>query len=305
MTEQTGKRRTWRYWRNLILFALVVIIGAYFLVELLILPVIGAHVEAYPNRLPLGEYTPADLNLTYEEVSFPASDGLTIKGWYVEPLPGTENGAAVIIAHGLGGNRSAHIKNAPMLVERGYGVLLIDQRAHGESDGDMVTYAGEDILGAADFLMEEKGIEPGKIGAWGFSHGARNSAQAGAVTDAIGAFVLDGMAPGNLDDVPSSGGFLTGIWARVYFGRLDAYGVTAPMGSTEAVSKLAPRPVLLIAGGADADEVAIVQNYFENAGKPKEYWAVPGAGHTGGWDAESEEYERRAAAIFEAGLLSE
>ena len=66
------------------------------------------------------------------DVSFPASDGVRLAGWYV---PG-RNGAAVILLHGSHGTRSDTLAHLRMLHAAGYGVLAFDARGHGQSRGD-------------------------------------------------------------------------------------------------------------------------------------------------------------------------
>jgi hypothetical protein len=43
--------------------------------------------------------------------------------------------------------------------------------------------------------------------------------------------------------------------------------------------------------------------YHTAAGEPKTIWKVPGAGHTGGIDAQPAEYEQRVVGFFDEGLL--
>jgi alpha-beta hydrolase superfamily lysophospholipase len=55
-----------------------------------------------------------------------------LRGWYA---PGQRH-AVVILVHGGGGNRLQLYPEARILARHGYGFLLYDSRAHGESDGD-------------------------------------------------------------------------------------------------------------------------------------------------------------------------
>ena len=73
----------------------------------------------------------AALGLPHERVSFPASDGVHLAGWYVR----SRNGAAIVVVHGGGGDRQGTIRHARMLADAGYGVLLYDARGRGESGG--------------------------------------------------------------------------------------------------------------------------------------------------------------------------
>jgi len=54
-----------------------------------------------PPVIPL-DRTPHDAGITdYRDVTFISEDGITLGGWYIP----SRNGAAVILAHGFGGNR--------------------------------------------------------------------------------------------------------------------------------------------------------------------------------------------------------
>ena len=52
-------------------------------------------------------------------------------------------------------------------------------------------------------------------------------------------------------------------------------------------------------------EAELTETFYEAAREPKEIWLVPGAGHTGGIEAEPEEYERRVVSFFDDALLAD
>jgi hypothetical protein len=54
-----------------------------------------------------------------------------------------------------------------------------------------------------------------------------------------------------------------------------------------------------------AEEKELNPIYYEAAGEPKTLWEVEGAGHTGGIDADPDEYQRRVLAFFDQALLDE
>src|SRR5690349_2691026 len=89
-------------------------------------------VSAYtrPRRHP-AEHSLADVGLLAEELWLTAEDGLRIAAWYVPP----RNGAVIIALHGIWGNRGQLVGIAHDLAARGYGLLLPDLRAHGDSEG--------------------------------------------------------------------------------------------------------------------------------------------------------------------------
>ncbi|MAS36883.1 MAG: hypothetical protein CL610_22965 [Anaerolineaceae bacterium] len=115
----------------------------------------------------------------YETVTFPSRDDqVTIAGWYA-PAPDTNNAPVVILAHGLNDCRLSPgvLLPAGMLHRAGFAVLLIDLRNHGDSQittgrmsGGILEY--RDVLGAWDWLVNERGIAPERIGLYGVSLGA-------------------------------------------------------------------------------------------------------------------------------------
>lgn len=70
--------------------------------------------------------------MPHEEVDIQTSDGVTIKGWYVP----SQNRAAVITYPGRHGAQ----RHAQFLARYGYGVLLLDRRGQGGSEGDPNSY---------------------------------------------------------------------------------------------------------------------------------------------------------------------
>jgi len=58
-----------------------------------------------PVRQPLWG-TPADLNMPFEAVTFPATDGVRLNGWFIpSPAHSARQGATLILVHGWGWNR--------------------------------------------------------------------------------------------------------------------------------------------------------------------------------------------------------
>jgi dipeptidyl aminopeptidase/acylaminoacyl peptidase len=102
-----------------------------------------------------------------QEVVFRSPDGLTLRGWY-QP---SRNRAAVLLVHGAGENRLWWLDEAEALARRGFGVLLYDSRAHGESEGGLQSWGEHeqlDVIGALDFLSARPDVDPARLGAEGF-----------------------------------------------------------------------------------------------------------------------------------------
>ena len=82
------------------------------------------------------EGTPEEYELVADLVGFRSHDDLDVAAWWLtDDASGEPGRASVILAHGLGGNRSSMLPIAAFLVDAGYDVLAIDLRAHGDSQG--------------------------------------------------------------------------------------------------------------------------------------------------------------------------
>src|SRR5436190_13776398 len=84
---------------------------------------------AAPANQPIGSQ-PSDLPA--ESVQFSSESGSTIHGWLI---PGQKHGGAILLMHGVRGNRTSMLDRARFLSHSGYTVLLFDFQAHGESPG--------------------------------------------------------------------------------------------------------------------------------------------------------------------------
>jgi dienelactone hydrolase len=228
------------------------------------------------------------------------SDGLRLRAWYAP----SRNGAAVIAFPG----RSQPVPHARMLVRNGYGVLLLDRRGEGASNGDYNAFgwAGErDLRAAIAFLQRRPDVDPGRVGGLGLSVGGELLLQTAAHTRALRAVVSEGAGQRSLAehlDNPELGRVQR--WFSGMLTQTAAVAVLAnsrPPGSlADLVPRIAPRRVLLIeAVNGNADEV-LNEVYARGAGT--ELWRVTAGGHTGALAAAPAEYERRVAAFFDRAL---
>jgi fermentation-respiration switch protein FrsA (DUF1100 family) len=243
--------------------------------------------------------------MEYEAVSFETGDELTLQGWYVP----SRNRAAVILSHRIASNRIAMLEVAEVLARHGYGVLLFDLRAHGESEGDILPFGGnerEDVHGAAAYLQTRADVDPARIGAMGMSLGAQVSILGAAGTPAIRAVVADAPCCTQAEDFPPPGNL--GDWLYlpydlIFFQMLQWHtGVSDPESVQEAVARISPRPILFIAGGSDQ---GMIEHHYQAAGEPKQLWIIPEAGHIAGLDVRPEEYEERIVGFLSKALLGE
>lgn len=290
--SEPSVRRGWRYRAKLVLIALV---GVVLTVEIFGAVVGYREVDRilYPPRMAFCCDTPQDAGIAYEDVSLVTTDNVRLTGWYLLPRD-TAQDAALIMAHGAGGNRASLWNLSLSLNEQGYGILLLDMRAHGESEGSIFTRGWLDIQAAVDYLVD-RGIT--SIGSYGFSLGANMVIQAAAQTEQIGAVIADGASPVGLSDMPlprSLWGWLYLSYDLVYWSQLEARsaadGGFAAMPMREAVARIAPRPLLLIAAGAEASgfEQSTAELLYEAAAEPKSLWIIDDVYHGGGFEAHPE-----------------
>jgi len=254
--------------------------------------------------------TPSDLSFEAEEVSFAGGDGLTMVGWKVP----SRNGATIILLHGMGGNRTSLLWHARQLVHAGYGVLLYDERASGESEGTYRSYGWEDprdVQGALRFLETGSGTGSERIGIAGCSLGAQIALQSTAYYPEIEAVWADGASSVQARDLPST---QDPIAALLIFGNyaLDwAYelklGIDPPAPMIEVIGKIAPRPIMLVGGGQPANLLGsegdtMVPRYAHYAGANAQTWVIPEATHCDGPARRPEEYAERMVEFFDAAF---
>jgi uncharacterized protein len=303
MATPTRLRRGCTYLLKLGMFTLVT-----FVLLINIVGAVSGYREAgnllYPGRAVYRCETPADSGLLYNDVEILTQDGLTIRGWYV---PG-ENSAAIVMAHGAHSNRGALWDQAQALHAHGYGVLLLDLRAQGASDGETVAGGWLDILAAVEYLKSQ-GVT--RIGAYGFSLGTVMVIQAAALEPDILAIVADGTSPNRLSDSPAPNSLLSWLFMGydlAYWTRLES--LSAPHGGMgavsmhDAVAQIAPRPMLLIAAGAEASqyEVRVAENLAQDQAHV-EVWTIDDVRHGGGYAAHPDEFMQRVITFLDAALL--
>ena len=112
---------------------------------------------------------------TFKTVYLKTKDSLKLEAWYI---PVDSAAGTVILFHGHGGNKSGVIKEAESFKQMGYSTLLLDFRAHGNSEGNTCTIGydeTEDVKLAYDYVTAtgEKNII-----LWGISMGASTIAKA-------------------------------------------------------------------------------------------------------------------------------
>ena len=151
---------------------------------------------AMPHRNISLENNPGKHGVEYRNVRFPArSSRVQVAAWYAQnPNPK----AALVLVHGKDSSRSheQRSRNAEFvaaLFHRGFTVLALDLRGHGESTPSHFSFGIEeqkDVLGGYDFLVQ-KGYKPTQIGLHGVSMGAASVIFAASNEPNVKAIVAD------------------------------------------------------------------------------------------------------------------
>src|SRR6266481_4378366 len=237
------------------------------------------------------DVTFAQIGAHREEFDLRAPDGAILRGWKVRAA--RPNGAWVLVLHGVADNRYGTEEHARMLLQSGYGVVMMDSRAHGASGGEIASYGWlerKDVSAAIDEL--ERTEHPEHLYALGNSMGAGIALQAAGSDARIEAVAAE--APfANLQEAAYDYAGLQ-RWPRLA-------GFPASEVSPERAVKARAFPLLLI---CDAADVVLPCRHSETILRvttgAKELWRVPGALHTGAMGTAPAEYRRRVISFLDS-----
>lgn len=240
---------------------------------------LGGEVLSAPAQRAIGA-PPAGLHV--QNVRIPLQDGTTVAGWFASGKPG--NGA-VLLLHGVRSNRLQMVARARLLQAEGYGILLIDLPAHGDSDGERITFGARESLAvnaALGWLHAQLPQE--KTGVIGVSLGAASVVLANPRPN-LDAVVLESMYPEISTAVENRLAIRLGPAGRalspLLLWQLEWRLGIAPA-SLRPVAKISQlgAPLLLISGSEDRHTTqAETEHLFQAASEPKMLWIVPGAAH--------------------------
>jgi uncharacterized protein len=228
----------------------------------------------HPTQHPDGIWQPKDLRP--EDVSFAASDGTRLHGWYVaSPTPQ----GVLLYAHGNGGNLSYDSRMIRRLRDELHlSVFAFDYRGYGRSEGKpTVTGVLDDARSARAWLARRAEIPEGQVILMGRSLG-------GAVV-----IQLAGELPPRGLVVESSFASLREV-ADHHFSKLSWL---VPRDELNSAATLARYQGPLLVSHGDADRTippAHGQKLFEAAGGQKQFFNIAGGDHN---DPQPDDYYRR------------
>ena len=279
--------------RIILLVIVTVLVGLY-----LVLPVSMGVAAVAPVREPVGQPPEG-----FEAVQLRTDQNVTLAAWYARPA----NGAVIILLHGAGGSREGLRPYAEMLRGHGYGVLAVDLRGHGESEGktNRLGWQGTADVGAAvQFLQSRAEVE--KIGGLGLSMGAEALLGAASTYPALAAIVADGATrrcTAELLALPEKRSLAESFVPRMMYAAVQVLsGTEPPKPLLDSMVEAPSTRYLLIAAGTVPLEVAFNQLFADTVETRASLWVVPGAAHTGGFAHYPDDYENRTMAFFDQTL---
>lgn len=279
--------------------ALLLLLG---LVELgagLVEAQVATHPPIVKDVWPAGGY----LDLRPQRVSFISRTGIRIAGRFFAG----RSGATIILTHGYGQNENQMLPWAAFLHHVGFSVLTYDLRGHGGSGGAVTFGALEqyDLISAVDYLLTRRDVDGRRIGALGVSLGGAITILAAARDRRITAVVDDCGYSDLRAIVASSAQHFVGLPAvvvapfTIQIAEWRAGISIDALRPVSSIGRISPRPIFIIHGFADKiiSPANSLRN-FDAAGKPKQLWFVPGAGHSDSRLVAGAEYARRVVAFF-------
>jgi predicted alpha/beta hydrolase len=297
-TVWTSRRADGPWWRRSIRRGL----GTALAVVLGLLIAVPLGMGYFVTNRSSGSRADVDFGRPHLDTTIETADGLKLAASYV---PST-NRAAVIVFPGRGGQTSSR---ARMLVRHGYGVLILDPRGQGSSEGDpnLFGWSGEpDLRAAIDFLHTRPDVDPDRIGGLGLSVGGELMLQTAAHDQRLHAVVSEGAGSRSVaEDVHIRA---PDVFVGLPFSVMSTVSTAVfgdsmpPPGLHGLVDDIAPRPIMLIWARDGNGETYFDPAYYDLAGEPKAIWEVPGSSHIDGLATRPAEYERRVIAFFNEGL---
>lgn len=253
--------------------------------------------NARPQRVGAA---PAELHAL--DVEAASASGSRLRGWFVPGAPGR---GAVLLLHGIRGDRRAMLARASWLAREGRAALLFDFSAHGESDGERVGFGAREALDARAMLAELRRRAPGeRIAVIGQSLGGAAALllPAGAEPLDVDALVVEQVyatiEEATENRMRSHGGAFGGIAALctplvlaegAWFAGVDA----RELQPIECIGRV--RAALLVVAACDDAFTPLAESrrMFARAPAGAELWEVPALGHVDLHACAREAYEER------------
>lgn len=241
----------------------------------------------------------------FKSRTFADERGRDVAVWLAEGQP--EKGAVILI-HGIRSNRLSMIDRAQMLYKQGFSVLMLDLQAHGESQGEQITFGYFEALSVEAALRFARVHWPlKKVGLIGVSLGGASAIFASSKVQAD-AYIFEAVFS-TLSEAAENR-------VRIRLGELGAVLTPLLLWQTQMqlgfrVEEISPLkyislikvPIFLIAG--EKDDRTTLENslaLYEQVSAPKSKWIIPGAKHQDFYKYAGKEYKKRVLEFLENNL---
>jgi len=240
--------------------------------------------------LPKG-VKPENYGLQARELKIKTPDSLTLSALLVDSNTDTAL-ATVVLLHGISACKEIQLERAKVLADAGYASLLLDLRAHGQSEGDYCTfgyYEKNDLRAVADTLERLFPTRP--MAVWGASLGGAVALQAMAAEPRY----QFGIVESTFDEFNKVALEYSADW---FFGLRSTRLTDRVLRNSGRIAHFEPdsvkpvlaaaridRPILFIHGDKDA-RIPIEfgeRNYQACQAVGKCWYKVPGGGHSNLW----------------------
>lgn len=244
-----------------------------------------------------------DLGLRFEEVEIPTREAAVLRGWWVPGSPDAEVG--VVAVHGGGSDRRDFLRQVPIFHRLGLPVVLFDCREHGISDGSGrgISFGlreSEDVVSAVTWARRELGLE--RVVVIGTSQGGASVLLAAAADPGIDVVIAENpfttpyelVRDARMPDGGSVPSWAAWLIAHTMLWRIEGVAALRRPSPLEAVGRIAPRPLLLMHGTADAViPLDHSQRLLAAAGGSSALWIVEGGEHAALFNRDPVGYETR------------
>ena len=237
-----------------------------------------------------------------------ARDGVAITGSY---WPGMRpDGPAILLLHGVNSSRASFARHALWLNGRGYGVLAIDFRGHGESGAAPRTFGLHESRDAAAGLAFLRSRAPNRpIGLLGISLGGAAALLGDDGPLPVQAMVLQAVYPdlraAIFNRIAQRTGRVLATLGEPFLSQQSWLRYGVPPGRLSPRDAIATYrgPVLVIGSTSDLNTPPTeTRALYDSAPGPKALWLLDGLDHAGVSAIWTDDYRNRIGAFFARNL---
>jgi len=265
-----------------------------------------------PDRVLEASTVLASTFAKFEEVHFPAADGVDLAGW---KIPGKPGHPAIVLCHDFGASKASLLNVAIPLQRAGFHLLAFDFRGHGQSGGarsSLGVLEKRDVLGAVDYLVRARDIDSRRLGILGVGMGAHAASLAALDRPALRVLVLDALYPDvsyplvrRVYEGWPFGVEHLGFLPRALFHVMT--GARSEERADEALPALGRRDLLLVAPADDSALAGAMERIYraiptEKDGTEGNLITLPATLGTGLYGDDLERYLARVCGFFESRL---